>query len=570
MTALPIATRELRVAARKRATYWVRTSAALIAFLIGVGAMALSLLSGGGTVGIGHGLFGLLTGLSLAAALAAGLFLTADCLSEEKREGTLGLLFLTDLRGHDVVFGKLMATSLRSVHGLLALFPILAITLLMGGVTGAQFWKTTLALANTLFFSLALGMMVSAASRDSQRAMAGVLCLIVLVLAGTPLADSALGEAMKKPSLVLFQLLSPAYAFGAASSWGRSSFWLGLASSHGLAWGFLGVASLLAPWTWQQKAAVTRTSMGARAYAWKFGGARRRARVRRELMSLDPVLWLVCRERGQSWALWTLAALVWGAFAVSLALRIPAEDWAAWSVIGPVVAFVLYLAAASQGSRFFVEARRSGLMELVMATPLTPAEIIKGQWRAFLRLFALPLGLLAAAQAGAALLSNRVAGGSMGPLLGGHPDFLWVVVSAGLGVVTTLMNFAALGWVGMWMGMGSKNNGMATLKTLLIVEVVPAIVFSFLTGFIMVLVMMPRMGGRFTSGSWNGLWAVLMQVGLSTALAVGKDLLLIFLARQRLHTGFRVWAMRTALVGSSLRAGAPPPVIPPPVIPSAS
>lgn len=33
--------------------------------------------------------------LALGFCLFAGVFLTADCLSEEKREGTLGLLFLT-------------------------------------------------------------------------------------------------------------------------------------------------------------------------------------------------------------------------------------------------------------------------------------------------------------------------------------------------------------------------------------------------------------------------------------------------------------------------------------------
>jgi len=34
--------------------------------------------------------------------LLCGVFLTSDCLSEEKREGTLGLLFLTDLKGFDI------------------------------------------------------------------------------------------------------------------------------------------------------------------------------------------------------------------------------------------------------------------------------------------------------------------------------------------------------------------------------------------------------------------------------------------------------------------------------------
>src|SRR5438046_5695488 len=169
MTFLPVAERELRVAARKRSTFRVRVIAALVAWIIGSGVLVLSRVGPGfGTPSLGKGLFGVLTWLSLAVALSAGLFFTSDCLSEEKREGTLGFLFLTDLRGHDVVLGKLLATSLRGFYALLAVFPILAIALIMGGVTGAQFWKTSLALVNAMFVSVAAGLFVSAISLESQ------------------------------------------------------------------------------------------------------------------------------------------------------------------------------------------------------------------------------------------------------------------------------------------------------------------------------------------------------------------------------------------------------------------
>src|SRR5207245_2009309 len=96
--------------------------------------------------------------LALAFCLLAGIFLTADCLSEEKREGTLGLLFLTNLRSYDVVLGKLLATSLHSFYGLLAIFPVLGLPLMMGGVTLGEFWRVILVLIVTLFLSLALGL----------------------------------------------------------------------------------------------------------------------------------------------------------------------------------------------------------------------------------------------------------------------------------------------------------------------------------------------------------------------------------------------------------------------------
>jgi ABC-type transport system involved in cytochrome c biogenesis permease component len=88
--------------------------------------------------------------------LFSGMGSTADCLSEEKREGTLGLLFLTDLKGYDIVFGKLLATSLHTIYGLLATFPIFSLVLLIGGVRGGELLQLGLALLNTLFFSLSV------------------------------------------------------------------------------------------------------------------------------------------------------------------------------------------------------------------------------------------------------------------------------------------------------------------------------------------------------------------------------------------------------------------------------
>src|SRR6266496_2523593 len=103
MTFLPIVERELRVAARKRSTFRVRIVAALVALILGGGFLVLTLVgnSGFSATSLGKGLFATLTWPSLAASLSAGLFFTSDCLSEEKREGTIGLLFLTDLSGFD-------------------------------------------------------------------------------------------------------------------------------------------------------------------------------------------------------------------------------------------------------------------------------------------------------------------------------------------------------------------------------------------------------------------------------------------------------------------------------------
>src|SRR5438876_11965208 len=160
MTFLPIVERELRVTARRRSTYWNRALSALAAILIFGGALIFE--TPAAPKELGKDVFNILSGLFFLSSLAAGVRYTADCLREEKREGTIGLLFLTDLRGYDVVLGKLIATSLNSFYGLLAVFPALAIPLLFGGVTVGEFWRMVLLLANTLFFSVTAGLFVSA------------------------------------------------------------------------------------------------------------------------------------------------------------------------------------------------------------------------------------------------------------------------------------------------------------------------------------------------------------------------------------------------------------------------
>src|SRR5437016_3230774 len=117
MTFLPIVGRELRTASRLRNTYWTRSFVALAATLAGTWFFGFS--SQMPPQRIAQNSFIGLSVLALGYCLVAGRLFTADCLSGEKREGTLGLLFLTDLKGYDVVLGKLAATSLKGLYGLL-------------------------------------------------------------------------------------------------------------------------------------------------------------------------------------------------------------------------------------------------------------------------------------------------------------------------------------------------------------------------------------------------------------------------------------------------------------------
>lgn len=103
---LPVVQRELRLAARQSRTYYIRMAAALVGFVIlaYVGLAQQGLGLGGGGL-----LFLTLTQLAGWVCLGGGVRLTADAISREKRDGTLGFLFLSHLSGLDVVLGKLVA-----------------------------------------------------------------------------------------------------------------------------------------------------------------------------------------------------------------------------------------------------------------------------------------------------------------------------------------------------------------------------------------------------------------------------------------------------------------------------
>src|SRR6185369_16616885 len=103
-----------------------------------------------------------------------------DCLSQEIREGTMGLLFLTGLRGYEILVGKLVPRLATSAFNILAALPALAIALFLGGVTGSDVFRVAVALLNALFFSACLGLLVSAVCQKARRAINVAFGAVVL------------------------------------------------------------------------------------------------------------------------------------------------------------------------------------------------------------------------------------------------------------------------------------------------------------------------------------------------------------------------------------------------------
>jgi hypothetical protein len=464
MSFLPIVQRELRVSARRKSTWYVRAAAAMLGIVIGFFLLLMMTVSGS-TRG-GAYMFTVLSWYVLLMTMLAGVFLASDCLSEERREGTLGLLFLTDLKGYDVVLGKFMAVSLNAFYGLVAVFPVLGLCLLAGGVSGAEFWRTCLALFNLLFFSITSGMLISSCCRSSYRAMTGSVALLLTWLAATCVALAA--------DLDKVGLFSPFESFLRASDADyfrlARAYWTSLGISHLMGWIFLGWAS------WRMKTFVDK---GKTSGVWQRvftrnlfkGTALRRAR----LLEVNPVLWLLDDSRRMRWVGWLLslagAALLIFMWSNAGPATFMISGYLAWPFY-----FLLKMFAAIQACRFFGEARRTGALELLCCTPLTMRAVVHGQWMLLRRVFLWPLIVLLSTHLLCLLWWVSQAGGMFGTGSGMTGMFqVFFVYRPFLVIPNNLADFFAIGWFGMWLALSMQRPNMAAGLTILCVLILPMI-----------------------------------------------------------------------------------------------
>jgi ABC-type transport system involved in multi-copper enzyme maturation permease subunit len=538
MTLLPVVARELRVASRRSWTYWGRVVAGGMALLL----TAWLVLVGNafGATGNGEPLFYALAVPAFGFAFLSGMLYAADSISAEKREGTLGLLFLTDLRGHDVTLGKVAGTSLGAIYSLVAMLPFLALALLLGGITGTDYIRMILVLLTTLFASLATGVLASVLTVDARRSVLLAFLFMVVVVFGAPTAWAATTATLQRfyaePATLQkweeawLKNLSPAVAFGFSGSkaykTGAGRYWISIGFTVGV--GILGVA--LASWhlprSWQETDARSgRRGISAWLNRLRFPTEGSVLRFRRSILDLNPITWLTARHWMRRWLPWAFLGLV-----TTLALWMGSRndgDW--WDVevsfaLSAFVHTVLKLWMANEAPRQFLEDRRTGAMELLLSTPLTTAEILNGHWRALHRQFLGPMALVLLVDFFWMATSGLNRRGSDAPIL----SIVWL-----LRMVLLAADLWALGWAGFWSGMTGR--GYATTTSLVFRILVAPWLLWFLLATVIGLTL------SRTAGEDPILW---LLVGTWFALALGSDLFWANRAKRSLAESFRETATR--------------------------
>lgn len=260
MYPLPLVLRELYVASRRPSTFRLRMA-------FGAGGMGLAVWSffvWGSAHGNGRGIYAVLFSIAAVFALGAAILAAGDAVSRERREGTLGFLFLTDLQPADVILGKFAAAALVPASTLLALFPALALCQFLGGIEPGQFWRGILSLLATLFFGLCVTLFASTRCEDHRKAHALAAALLLLI---NPLWLCLL-------SIETYYAKAPFL------------YWLGVPLMIVLGVVMLGSACAKLGGVWQDS-----------AEKWTRRDDPVPARVRLRLLESNPVAWLMLRRR---------------------------------------------------------------------------------------------------------------------------------------------------------------------------------------------------------------------------------------------------------------------------------
>jgi ABC-type Na+ efflux pump permease subunit len=464
------------------------------------------------------------------AALSA-----ASAVAQEKDRRTFVLLLITDLRNYEIVLGKLLGSLLQIALLLTGMVPVLALILLLGGVSPPQIAQTVLILVATALAAGSLGGLVALWRDKTFQALALTVLFLVLYVclvralgfvpdlaeslgvSSAVLSPAAIGAWQERldPLLALQAVLDPTVGHAAR-----------LAPAYGFGLTMLLLSVVLNGWgilrlrVWnpsgeriQQREVPDEDEDKDRARAHAAPGAVRRVWA-------NPVLWreIATRAYGRRMALvkaayfLVLALICYSALAPLWSTTLREPFLAAYGLV-PVGILSLLLVTAQSVTAITSE-RDTGALDLLLVTDLTPHEFIFGKLWGILyntKEYLLPPILLTLVYASQRLLSTP-------PTLSRNVE---AAVCVGVALVV-LLAFAIM--LGVHVALRTDNSRLAIVNSL-------GTVF-FLSVGTLVCIWLILINGRFEyqwtsfilflASGIGGLWWVLSGDRPSAALTVAS------------------------------------------------
>ncbi len=550
----PVIERELRVASRRSATYWSRVGAAAAGGVMVCWVMAAQLVATRPALA-GQFTFRLLAGIAAFTVVASVLQLSSEAFAREKREDTLGLLFLTPLQPIDLVLGKLVSTSLAAFYRFLAIVPLLALPMLLGGVTVEDFALLVLALVNVVFLGATLGLYISARSWDEKRATS-ITTITMFCLVTLPAVALVVSRVLNQPEIFSIFALSPAFPIWQATvprGANAGLLWTSLLWTHLLGWIFFRAACRALPRCWQNRPLnlaprgdhlQPHREEGRQAFTVarpsSQGAMKARRMVRRQFAGLQrtqmldhyPVLWFALRWQPHSSGAWIIGVIGLAGCMPGIVAGLLVGEWGLLFAPGFAL-FVFFCVntgfktyAATYASFAFARDRDEHPLELLLSTPITARQLIHGYALALREMLGPKIrGVLWIESVWLTLTIFYHA------THGGQDTSLYVLASlAMLGFLVP--DLRAIGWTALWQGVIAYRARAAEKETFTRVQFLPWL-FTFLVWSVAV----PFAGPR---------GEVLVLILSWMIFSAAANWWFTRQARRNLETTLGLWALRRA------------------------
>jgi ABC-type transport system involved in multi-copper enzyme maturation permease subunit len=415
------------------------------------------------------------------AALSA-----ASAVSQEKDRRTFVLLLMTDLRSYEIVLGKLLGSLLQIGLLLIGMIPVLALSVLLGGIAPGQVGQAGLVLATTALAAGSVGNLIALWREKTFQALALTVLFLILYfclvwgLAVLPALSGWLGasehatafsvaqwqswldpflalQSVLEPAVEHHEILQPSYAYA-----GVMVVLSGLLNAWGIArlrvWNPSGE-----PIMQRERPEEADAEEKDRIKAHAAPGAVREVWA-------NPILWREIRTRayGRRPLLVKMAyALVLGLVCVYALTPLFSGEEHPVLAVGPGlvlagVGILSLLLVSAQAVTAITSERDTGALDLLLVTDLTPREFIFGKLGGILynaKEYLVPPFGLAAVYAWFGLLATP-------PVL--HPERLMFKNVEALvcvaGAVAVLLGFAMM--LGVHVALRTENSRLAIVNTL--------------------------------------------------------------------------------------------------------
>ena len=413
-----------------------------------------------------------------SAALLSGCVLTSDCISSERRNGTLDLHFLTRLRAHEIVLGKMASSSLQAGLCFLAAFPMFFLPVFVGGVDWSQILLGLTVVMFSFLLSISIGAWFSTRSDDASKNALRTFITIFILTAG-PILLLILGKITRTavPFFAEIAIWSPGYLWHIATVTTngtgllRSGFFIPLQ--------ILPLISVLA---------VIATADSLRRFRKRDAGP---AHGRKASQSADLVpgrrstrpIYTARPIPKAVFVIITLLACLWAAMLAAVPLVPDSDDQelfvAASFTLLAIHIFTKFVAYATL-ARPMVEDRNSGALELLLTTPMRPIDYLRAYRESHGGLFKRTSEFLITLTVFTFLWAVM-----FHEDLHINPDEMWIFASIFLGgVFASLADFRTILWINAYYGVRGSVFWKAATRSALAVTVFPWLYFFVILAFL--------------------------------------------------------------------------------------